>query len=197
MSQVTRLLTAECRFWWEGHAPPDIVAWFDALGPEPFETRTDHYAVLASETTGVKQRGGTNLIEIKSLIDETVDNGADTPPCRLWIKTSLEQLQWANSDHVAIEKRRRIVKFRLANGLPERCDESSQPDCEIELSDVKIGAHGPWTSLCFEAPGDMSSARARLATTFTALEPPGLPGKARLASYPEWLREIYPRISGA
>jgi len=194
-------MTAEIRWFWSGQPPPDFDAWFRAAGPSwgsasDSKTRTDGYVRDNGQTVlGIKQRGGSNGIEIKGLISTratVLELAGCTATVGLWGKWP-STLALDERNLIRIEKQRWMRKFCVEAGaageLPAGDSGLRTCGCDAELT-LLAGPDGSrWWTLGFEAFGIFDRVEADLAATVAVLarrSPPRLNG-GRESGYPGWL----------
>lgn len=195
----------EVRWFYRGQVPPEVAAWYGQLGPLPEEQpgRVDHYLRLAdNDSLGIKLREGR--LEIKRR--ESEPRRIDVHPrvsglvarWRKWsfpLAESDPGLTGADSAWVAVEKRRRLRRYRVTG---ERQVElvlgEAEPGqgCELELSRIEAAGR-QWWSVCFEVFGNEANLEKYLQLTaqhvFGIAEPP-LFDLEESRSYPAWLADI-------
>ena len=191
--------SAEIRWWGPAPIPPPIGLWFDQrpFRPGGGGIRTDRYLPTGSDAVSIKYRGGTDALEVKSLVETlSVDAGeAERLTAGVWIKHSLS-LE-LNAPTLSVGKRRLLRLFdctgdapkELALGRDETVSDGEWPaeGCTLELSQV-ARENGNWWSVCFEGFGTPRRVADHLAATLAMLAPlPEALVAARRASYPEWL----------
>jgi hypothetical protein len=180
-------LTMEVRWFYPGALPQQLVAWLDNVGclPAAQPPRTDHYLRLPGQPAlGIKLREGN--IEVKQRLDgpRQVSFGpravGRAARWRKWsfplapVATPLERLLVPSSAWIAVEKERRLARYRLAGGREAATVSFEVPlelGCEFELSSVRAGGKD-WWSICFEAFGwESVLERALLAVAAQVLRP--------------------------
>jgi hypothetical protein len=202
-------LTLEMRWFYPGRLPGQLVTWLERRShlPAVQPPRQDHYLRLAGRRAlGIKLREGN--VEIKKRLDDPgeveVGPGAVGRMAR-WRKWSfplapraapgagsLEDLLVPGSAWIAVEKERRLRRYRLAGGLQAAAvplEAPAEVGCEFELATVRAGGQEWWTA-CFEAFGRESALeRALLAVAANVLKDGWpLPLEAEHSSgYPAWL----------
>ena len=168
--------TAEVRWFVRGPVPPQVRAWFDALGPGvEAESRTDRYLAPTGDALGVKLREGR--VEAKRRAG-TLGPLADAQgEAESWAKWSFETPDATDGDEwVAVAKTRRQ---RHADG------------CALELAEVVVEG-AAWWSVCLEATGPTDDARLSALRDGARrwLARPDAPALTASAArgYPAWLR---------
>lgn len=197
--------TMEIRWFYQGQLPPEVAAWFVRLGPPAEEQpgRTDHYLRLpGNEALGIKLREGRLELKRRESQPETADFHPQVSGWlarwRKWsfpLAESDSPLPGPDTAWVAVEKRRRLRRYRVASGREvELVLGETEPaqGCEFELSQIEAAGR-QWWSVCFEAFGDEANLERYLRLTarhvFGIAEPP-LFALEDSHSYPAWLEEI-------
>ena len=202
-------LTLEVRWFYPGPLPAQLVTWLERRGclPPLQPPRQDHYLRLeGSPALGIKLREGN--VEIKKRLDDPgeaeVGPGAVGRMAR-WRKWSFplapgtapgagspEDLLVPGSAWLAVEKERRLQRYRLAGGLQAAAVPLEAPievGCEFELADLRAGGREWWTA-CFEAFGPESELERALLAVAAKVLGPGWPVRLeweRSSGYPAWL----------
>lgn len=191
-------LTAEIRWWGRGETPVPLLRWFEEgdVPPGGGDERTDRYVATDKTQIGIKYRGDSDSLEIKSRIDERPVAALEAgTTVGLWIKQGLELP--VEIPTIAIAKWRMLRLFDCTGDAPAEIalDRNEAPvvngappqGCEVELARVVRG-EAVWWSLCFEAYGTLDRVAGNLARTLAKLAPlPDALAGAKQASYPQWL----------
>jgi hypothetical protein len=210
-------LTMEVRWFYPGPIPGQLIDWLDTQGclPAAQPPRVDHYLQLPGQRAlGLKLRQGS--VEVKARLGDArevemapraagklalwrkwsfplalaADATAGTPVARGVVPP--EQLLIPGSSWIAVEKARRLQRYRLAGGLELTAVPPGTPaaqGCEFEVSQVRAGGE-VWWSACFEAFGPESGLERTLLSTAAKVLGPGwsLPLDVEHSlSYPAWL----------
>lgn len=202
------LPSTELRWFGQGHARGDVLAWFSAMQPEVVvPPRTDTYMIIDGiDALGIKLREGK--IEVKKRVGEARHNFLGrSGRVSQWLKWSLlvanqdartgtttsnttAGVQW-----IDVEKVRRWVKFRIdpAGNVGEPSHGRIEgTGCAVELTDLQVAGEKWWT-LGFESfsdeGGDLTKSLVSVATQVLR-SVPGPIGAEMQADYPEWLRKL-------
>ncbi|QLC24907.1 hypothetical protein HFP57_07605 [Parasphingopyxis algicola] len=190
-------LTAELRFWWRDTAPDAVRDWFfDGRRNLPLETRLDTYFDPGNPSLGIKRRGDSDALEIKTLVKDDVGLGSGLAG-QLWVKGASSAAIYSESG-VDISKRRFLRSLSIdgqemveqEHGRAEIRHEVSA--CTIELTAVHVGEEPAlWWSLGLEASSGLEDAPSILSAIVDRTRIADLPLiNAVCASYPQWLRRI-------
>lgn len=161
-------LTLEVRWFYPGPPLDQVVDWLEARAclPAAEPPRRDHYLRLGGQPSlGIKLRQGN--VEVKTRLEDPraleVGPGAVGRVAR-WRKWSfplaqqagpLERLLVPAPAWIAVDKERRIQRYRLAPGLRAASvppEAPAEAGCEFELSRVQVQGE-EWWSVSFEAFG--------------------------------------------
>ena len=198
---IEAVRSLEVRWIFPGQLDAAVAGWFGQFSAG-VESREDIY-LLDPRLPGlsVKVRGGAAL-EVKAYRGSPgiLEVGARARGrLEFWQKWSFPFSPFSpgSGDPAGwrpVRKRRRISRFSSASGpVVTRAAELGQPRCEVELTEVHMGAQHWWT-LGFEATGPASLLRSELEATAAlvfAQAPPGgvEPGADESRSYAEWLSQ--------
>lgn len=199
-------LSAEVRWFWRDHCPPQLHDWFFATGLPPGggRPRIDRYLPQPNEAEiGVKERGDKPGLEFKGLVARRTSPalGAVASHLEIWCKWSCTISGVESTDQVMITKIRWLRQFDTSEParLEIPLDTNEQPKsgrswpvqgCNVELTEVRIsGRSDQWWTLGFEAFGDLDTVPINLAR---AIAPDsailaGIVSSGALSSYPAWL----------
>jgi hypothetical protein len=200
------LVSAELRWFWSGGLPATVEEWFRVRGfpPGGGKPRIDEYLLDRSQLElGLKKRGTKPGVEVKGLVG--LQKRVSVPfegRVQIWTKWTSEALTIDHLPRVAVHKTRWLRKFDT--GGPDvieiELDEDERPrrspdklparGCHFELVSLRLDAESaPWSSIGFEAFGDLGTIEASLDRTLHHVAPAArLPGGSEL-SYPAWLAE--------
>lgn len=195
-------VSAEIRWFWRNNPPAGFETWFrreDAHGcpSSDEEARTDVYFRDAEQTElGIKRRGASAGVEIKSLVSTVYDGVAAAPfkgPVEIWTKVKTKPLDFAAS--VALWKTRWLRTFDTSSTAPTEVPPGRpgpSVGCNLELTRVTVDGDTWWT-IGFEAFGPLATVHESLRATANVLaarRPPVLTD-GLYASYPAWLAQFY------
>lgn len=202
--------TIELRWFASGPAPPDVLRWFDEVGPVSMvEERSDLYRIGGLAAVSVKFRFGEILeMKVRRSVDRplVIPEGPAGRP-ETWRKWSpADGLVGVHHDPrwVAVHKtiaRKATHPTRSVGGEP---DGLGPIGCDIEIAQVRVGPLRAW-SLAFSAFGEGGRTRRRRVITdgWRALveeeKPPPemLDGLVVCAPYSSWLRAVVdPAVEG-
>ena len=205
-------LTLEVRWFYPGPLPGRVLEALQARSclPALLPARRDHYLLLEGEPAlGIKLREGNVEVKQRQEAPRQVEVGPGAVGwVARWRKWSfplvqggapnaapLEHLLVPASAWVAVEKKRRLQRYRLGSGLQADSvplEAPAQQGCEFELSRVWAGGEA-WWSVCFEAfgPGPRLE-QALLAVAAKVLEPgwPVALEREQSFGYPAWLQNV-------
>lgn len=206
--------TLEVRWFGPGRPPDELVARFDDLAAPGPARRTDAYLLLpGTDDLGVKLREGGVAFELKLRqhdFGEAKFAGGPAGNLERWQKWSfpvadaacrMASLGLPAGSLVDVEKRRRLVTYRLApDGFVTQVDERAGDGCSVEITSLLVNASA-WWSLGFEAFGAqdrLADALMGAAGVFFAGEPAVAPVLAPAVScaYPAWLLTVTAGASG-
>ena len=205
-------MSAEIRWFWNGHAPDSLEDWFLGTGAHPYGAgggafRTDKYLRQPEQTeVGLKLRGGNDEgVEVKGLIsrrigDLTLDTFAG--PIEIWTKWTVKGLELDTNSLIITEKKRWLRKFDTTaeNSLVEiELNDKEKPSdgrdlpsrgCNVELTLIRVpDLTDFWWTFCFESFGTVLTVENDLravAAKLSSRRPPPLNAGLQ-ASYPVWL----------
>ena len=200
-SPVTEgIRSLEVRWIFPGQLETAVAGWF-ARFPAELETREDIYLIHPFlRGLSVKIRAG-QLLEMKQyhgspgILDAA---GRARGRIESWRKWSFPfgslGLDGAGpAGWTAVHKRRRMSRFRLADGqlTADVAERSTGSECGAELTEVHSGGE-TWWSLGFEATGPADSLRSTLEGAAALMFAQASPGGVELdlghcQSYAEWL----------
>jgi hypothetical protein len=200
-------VSAELRWFWRGALPPAVEAWFRKreVPAGGGKSRTDEYLVDRNQIElGLKKRGIKTGIEIKGLVGirRTVSIPFDGR-VQIWSKWTSETLTIDHLPRVVVQKTRWLRKYDTSSSEPIEIelDEDERPrhapdqlperGCHFELVTLQVdGDSTLWSSVGFEAFGDLATVEESLDRTLEKVAPrPGLPAGREL-SYPAWLATL-------
>lgn len=199
-SVIEGLRTLEVRWLLPGRLDAAVAGWFGRF-PAEAESREDTYLVNRDwRGLSVKVRAGRAL-EVKmyhGIVGPLDVPGRARGRIQAWQKWSfpvgsVSQEGDGPPGWTVIRKRRRISRFRLADGgIAEGVPGwAGEPGCTVELTEVDARDE-TWWSLGFEAAGPADLVRGALEDTAALIFARALPGGAELGlgdcrSYAEWL----------
>lgn len=200
--------TVEVRWFYTGLIPAEVSTWFDRgeRPPDDQPCRVDRYFRLGGmHSLGVKLRDGR--LELKQrqrsygivLFHERISGLVES-----WRKWSfeiaadgdnLENLLEPDSSWIAIQKQRRLRRFRRTQAgetVAHPADEYPAQGCSLELTSIMVGGK-PWWSLGLESFGDNDRLQENLfAAIQHVLAQKPVPTLAANDSYgyPTWLAAL-------
>jgi hypothetical protein len=200
------MTSAELRWFWRGHCPQPVYAWFfeSGLPPGGGFSRIDRYVPQRGEPEiSLKRRGDKSDFEIKGLLTKRSNLELEplAPQIEIWCKWSCT-IPGVKTDDLVVTKTRWLRKFDMSKYVrseiplePNEKPKAGYPlpvqGCNVELTEAQMAGHsGMWWTLRFEAFGDLDSVPTNL--TLTVL--PEKPALIRIVtsgeflSYPAWLR---------
>ncbi len=202
-------LSAELRWFWRGSCPRPVHDWFFKSGMPPGGgfSRVDKYVPQRGEPEiSLKKRGDKLDLEVKGLVTTRIIPELEplAPHIEIWCKWSC-RVPGLNLRHeVAVTKTRWLRTFDTskyvrseipldANEKPKTGYSLPVQGCNVELTEVQIGAHaGAWWTLGFEAFGDLDSAPTNLTLTVLPEKPTliRIMTSGEFLSYPAWIRAM-------
>lgn len=215
--EPTMYLTMEVRWFFPGALPGQLLDWLDRFRrlPAAQPPRVDHYLRLPGQPTlGIKLREGH--VEVKTRMGDSreVEMGPRVAGwLALWRKwrfplasaaaggasttlangaVPIERWLVPPSAWIAVEKARRLQRYRLAPGGMVAAVPLGAPTglgCEFELSRVRVAGQA-WWSACFEAFGPEADLERALLATAAEVLGAGWPLSLDVGhslGYPAWL----------
>jgi hypothetical protein len=199
-SVIEGLSTVEVRWILPGQLDAAVAGWFGRF-PAGLDSREDIYLIHpVLRGLSVKIRAG-HLLEVKQYhCSLGILDAADRVRGRIesWRKWSfpfgpLGPDGAGPPGWIVVHKRRRMGRFRLADGLlmADVAGRATGPECGVELTEIRSGGE-TWWSLGFEATGPADSLLSTLEGTAALMFAQALPGDVELdmshcQSYAEWL----------
>ncbi|HEY2040158.1 MAG TPA: hypothetical protein VGG95_10860 [Edaphobacter sp.] len=186
--------SAEIRWFWRGPVLDEIEQWFRSASfpPGGGKLRRDVYLADSGQVElGIKQRNGTDGVEVKELVGRFPNPlriGTLLGHGELWTKWSSPSLKLDGLITQTVIKTRWLRKFEVTSGnvreieLGEdekpRNGEEKLPEqgCNLEYTNVSL-AHGgqAWSTIGFESFGDYFSVETNLRLTLEHVENRSLP----------------------
>lgn len=201
------LVSAELRWFWRGGVPAVVDAWFrereiPAGGGNP---RTDEYLVDRNQIElGLKKRGKKPGIEIKGLVG--IRRPVSMPfdgRVQIWSKWTSESLTIDHLPRVIVQKTRWLRKYDTSSSEPTEIaladderprhspDQLPERGCHFELVTLQLdGDPTLWSSIGFEAFGDLATVEDSLDRTMRHVRPADPLPAGRELSYPGWLAQV-------